>query len=90
MNFNFKRVTNFTALISYNPKLRFSLGLMKMRIIDSILSTGSIFLISLLSFVHLFKNASNGLLRAIKDLVLLSVSDRAKYMLSQLLEFSYL
>ena len=89
MNFNFKRVTNFTASISYNPKLRFFLGLMKMRIIDSILSTGSIFLISLLSFVHLFKNASNDLLRAIKDLVLLSVSDRAKYMLSQLLEFSY-
>ena len=89
MNFNFKRVTNFTALISYNPKLRFFLGLMKMRIIDSILSTGSIFLISLLSFVHLFKNASNDLLRGIKDLVLLSVSDRAKYMLSQLLEFSY-
>ena len=74
MKFNFKRVTNFTALISHIPKIRFTLVLMKMRIIDSNLFTDSMFLISLLSFVHLFKNVSNDLLRAIKDLFFLSVA----------------
>ena len=78
----FHLFTSFAALISHIPKIKFLLGLMKLRIIGSNLFTGSIFLISLLSFVHLFKNASNDLLRAVKDLVLLSVADRARYMLS--------